>query len=71
MVTAVQALKDKYLKDPDIIPPQGKTKEDVVEELVTQKIKQSRNNSRAFELMNKEMESADGYAWDKDRKSVV
>ena len=66
MVTAVQALKDKYLKDPDIIPPKGKTKDDVVEELVTQKIRQSRNNSRAFELMNKEMESADGYAWDKD-----
>ena len=52
-VTSLEALKNKYMKDPDIIPEEGTDKEDLAEALATQQIRQRENNDRAFELLNK------------------
>jgi len=69
MTTAKDHLYQKYMNDPDLIPPEGKTKEELANELVDQKLRQSRNNSRAFELLSKDFEEAT-YAWDKTPKRV-
>ena len=53
MVTPLESLKDKYLKDPDIIPPEGQDKEKLAEALAQQQIRQRKNNDRAFELLTK------------------
>ena len=46
------SLRDKYMSDPDIIPPSGKTKEEWVEQIVSQMERQNRNNARAYALLN-------------------
>ena len=69
MPTARELLAEKYLKDPDFIPPEGKTKEEVAGEIVDQKIRQSRNNSRAFQLLAKEQDNA-MWTWDRDKDAV-
>ena len=53
MVTPLDALKAKYMKDPDIIPPEGQNKEELAEALAQQQIRQRKNNDRAFELLTK------------------
>ena len=53
MVTPLESLKDKYLKDPDIIPEAGQDKEKLAEALAQQQIRQRKNNERAFELLTK------------------
>ena len=53
MVTPLESLKAKYMKDPDIIPPEGKDKEELAVELAQQQIRQKQNNERAFELLTK------------------
>jgi len=53
VVTPLESLKDKYLKDPDIIPPEGQDKEKLAEALAQQQIRQRKNNDRAFELLTK------------------
>ena len=53
MVTPLESLKDKYMKDPEIIPEEGQSKEDLAEALAQQQIRQRRNNDRAFELLTK------------------
>jgi len=53
MVTPLDALKSKYMKDPDIIPPEGQDKEELAEALAQQQIRQRKNNDRAFELLTK------------------
>ena len=69
MPTARELLAEKYLKDPDFIPPEGKTKEEVAGEIVDQKIRQSRNNNRAFQLLAKEQDNA-MWTWDRDKDAV-
>jgi acid phosphatase (class A) len=73
MTTAKDFLYQQFMDDPDIIPPEGKTKEELVEELVDQKLRQSRNNSRAFELLSKDAGGGYDiatYSWDKSTKKV-
>ena len=53
MVTPLESLKQKYMKDPDIIPEEGQDKEKLVEALAQQQIRQRKNNDRAFELLTK------------------
>ena len=53
MVTPLEALKQKYMKDPDIIPAEGQDKEVIVEAMAEQQIRQKKNNERAFELLTK------------------
>ena len=53
MVAPLDALKAKYMKDPDIIPPEGQDKEELAEALAQQQIRQRKNNDRAFELLTK------------------
>ena len=53
MVTPLEALKAKYMKDPDIIPAEGQDKEVIVEAMAEQQIRQKKNNERAFELLTK------------------
>ena len=69
MPTAREVLAAKYLKDPDFIPPEGKTKEEVAGEIADQKIRQSRNNVRAFELLVKDQEEAK-YSWNRDSDAI-
>ena len=69
MPTARELLAEKYLKDPDFIPPEGTTKEEVAGEIVDQKIRQSRNNNRAFQLLAKEQDNA-MWTWDRDKDAV-
>ena len=53
MVTPLESLKEKYMKDPEIIPEKGQSKEDLAEALAQQQIRQRKNNDRAFELLTK------------------
>ena len=53
MVTPLEALKAKYMKDPDIIPEKGQDKEVIVEAMAEQQVRQKKNNERAFELLTK------------------
>ena len=53
MVTPLDSLKEKYMKDPEIIPEKGQSKEDLAEALAQQQIRQRKNNDRAFELLTK------------------
>ena len=53
MVTPLESLKAKYMKDPDIIPEKGQDKEVIVTAMAEGQIRQRRNNERAFELLNK------------------
>jgi hypothetical protein len=53
VVTPLESLKQKYMKDPDIIPEEGQDKEKLVEALAQQQIRQRKNNDRAFELLTK------------------
>ena len=48
---ALEALKEKYMKDPDIIPEKGTDKEDLAEAMATQQIRQRKNNERAHQLL--------------------
>ena len=50
MVTPLEALKQKYMKDPDIIPAEGEDKEPIAEAMAKQQVRQRENNDRAFEL---------------------
>jgi len=54
------AYREKLLKDPDIIPPKGKTKEQVVDELINGKLRQRQNNKRANNLLNAEIADPGG-----------
>ena len=49
----LEALKEKYMKDPDIIPAKGEDKEPIAEAMAKQQIRQRENNDRAFELLTK------------------
>ena len=49
----LEALKEKYMKDPDIIPAEGEDKEPIAEAMAKQQIRQRENNDRAFELLTK------------------
>ena len=49
----LEALKQKYMKDPDIIPAKGEDKEPIAEAMAKQQIRQRENNDRAFELLTK------------------
>ena len=40
MVTPLESLKEKYMKDPEIIPEKGQSKEDLAEALAQQQIRQ-------------------------------
>ena len=40
MVTPLEALKAKYMKDPDIIPEKGQDKEVIVEAMAEQQVRQ-------------------------------
>ena len=53
MVTPLEALKQKYMKDPDIIPAEGEDKEPIAEAMAKQQVRQRENNDRAFELLTK------------------
>ena len=44
MVTPLESLKEKYMKDPEIIPEKGQSKEDLAEALAQQQIRQRKNN---------------------------
>ena len=48
---ALEALKEKYMKDPDIIPEKGTDKEDLAEAMAAQQIRQRKNNERAHKLL--------------------
>ena len=52
--------RDKLLKNPDIIPPKGQRKEDVVDALIKQKLRQKDNNKRANNLLNAEIADPGG-----------
>ena len=52
--------RDKLLKNHDIIPPKGQRKEDVVDALIKQKIRQKDNNKRANNLLNAEIADPGG-----------
>ena len=45
------SLREKYMSDPDIIPPSGTTKQEWVDQMVSQMERQNRNNSRAYSLL--------------------
>jgi hypothetical protein len=45
------SLREKYMSDPDIIPPSGTTKQEYVDQMVGQLERQNRNNSRAYSLL--------------------
>ena len=45
------SLREKYMSDPDIIPPSGTTKQEWVDRMVSQMERQNRNNSRAYSLL--------------------
>jgi hypothetical protein len=45
------SLREKYMSDPDIIPPGGTTKQEWVDQMVSQMERQNRNNSRAYSLL--------------------
>jgi hypothetical protein len=45
------SLREKYMSDPDIIPPSGTTKQEYVDQMVSQLERQNRNNSRAYSLL--------------------
>ena len=64
MVSILKKVSDAYrkklLKDPDIIPPKGKTKEEVVDELINAKLRQRKNNKRANNLLNAEIADPGG-----------
>jgi len=49
----LEALKQKYMKDPDIIPAKGEDKEPIAEAMAQQQVRQRENNDRAFELLTK------------------
>jgi hypothetical protein len=49
----LEALKEKYMNDPDIIPAKGEDKEPIAEAMAKQQIRQRENNDRAFELLTK------------------
>ena len=49
----LEALKQKYMNDPDIIPAKGEDKEPIAEAMAKQQIRQRENNDRAFELLTK------------------
>ena len=49
----LEALKEKYMNDPDIIPAKGEDKEPIAEAMAKQQIRQRKNNDRAFELLTK------------------
>ena len=49
----LEALKEKYMNDPDIIPAKGEDKEPIAEAMAKQQIRQRQNNDRAFELLTK------------------
>ena len=53
MVTPLDKLKEKFMKDPDIIPKEGEDKEAIAEAMAQQQLRQRKNNDRAFELLNK------------------
>ena len=53
MVTPLDKLKEKFMKDPDIIPKEGEDKEAIAEAMAEQQLRQRKNNDRAFELLNK------------------
>ena len=54
------SFRDKLLKNPDIIPPKGQRKEEVVDALIKQKIRQKDNNKRANNLLNAEIADPGG-----------
>ena len=45
------SLREKYMSDPDIIPPSGTTKQEWVDQMVSQMERQNRNNARAYSLL--------------------
>ena len=45
------SLREKYMSDPDIIPPSGTTKQEWVDQMVSQMERQNRTNSRAYSLL--------------------
>ena len=54
--------RKKLLNNPDIVPPQGQTKEEVVDGMINQKIRQRKNNKRANNLLNAEIADPGGGA---------
>ena len=40
--------RKKLLSNPDIVPPKGQTKEEVVDNMINQKIRQKKNNKRGY-----------------------
>jgi len=54
------SFRDKLLKNPDIIPPKGQRKEEVVDALIKQKLRQKDNNKRANNLLNAEIADPGG-----------
>ena len=50
MPVNIKPLFDKLMKDPDIVPPEGKNKEEAVKDYVLQRAKQSVNNEKALNL---------------------
>ncbi len=56
----VDTYRKKLLKDPDIVPPKGQSKEEVVDGMIKQKIRQRKNNRRANNLLNAEIADPGG-----------
>ena len=50
MVTPTKALYDKFMKDPDIIPEKGQSKEKLATNMAKQRVRQKENNERAHKL---------------------
>jgi len=50
MSVNINSLFQHLMEDPDIIPPEGETKEDIAMAMATQRAKQSKNNTKALSM---------------------
>ena len=51
MAVNIEALVQHLMEDPDIIPPDGQSKEDIARAMATQRAKQSSNNEKALNMV--------------------